>query len=76
MEYASKHGLNKIFWIVNGQVKEELFLNNPISYPLAIFKKRLHEATTHRTGKLVIVKAGLTIQTYYQQQSQLKLSLS
>ena len=49
----------KLVWIVGGKVKEELFRNNP--YSLCAWKAKQLSATTHRSGKLLILPNDLKI---------------
>lgn len=58
------NGLCKLFWVVDGNVKEEIFKDNPVPYHVACWKANQLESTTHRIGQVDVV--SVTTKPYHQ----------
>lgn len=65
--------LKKIFWIVDGVVKQEIQKDSPVGIRVANWMKNKLKNTTHRTGKLLVVPADAKPEDYNDKQLNLNL---
>lgn len=65
--------LKKIFWIVDGFVKQEIKKDDPVPESVAHWLKNKMAKDTHRLGKLVVVDCDADPQKFENRQLKLKL---
>jgi hypothetical protein len=58
----------KIWWILNGIVKEEIYKDRPVPKSVAEWKLKELKRTTHKTGELKVVKADKKPEYYRQRE--------
>lgn len=51
-------GLCKLFWVVDGRVKEEIYKDRPVPYGVACNHANTLERTTHQYGRVDVVSVN------------------
>lgn len=63
---SKKPGHYKLFWVVEGTVKEETFKDRPIPFAMACHQADVMERTTHKIGQIDVVHCDTNAQNYKQ----------